>query len=68
MKIETETVAIAKLSKDFYIQAEPGICQGHPCYEFWLCRQDYGIRTSLFGVPTQGCTLVEALETFEPTF
>ena len=69
MKIEKKEVLIAQLSNDFYIQAEEDTVQDYPTYEFWLCRRNYGIRTSLWGVPTeQYKDLKTALESFEPTF
>lgn len=36
---------------DFYVEAEECDCNGEKTAEFWIGRKDYGIKTSMFGVP-----------------
>ena len=46
-KIKKKEIYVLELSKDFYVEAE----QTADCYEFWICRENYGIKHSLFGIP-----------------
>lgn len=48
-KIMKKEVLVYPLSKDFYIEAE----KTDEDYSFWLCRNNYGIKVGVYGVPLE---------------
>lgn len=63
-----QEVVRVDISKEFYIEATYDECQGIKTIEFWLCRINYGIKTSMFGIEWKGEKLRDALNEWKEDF
>lgn len=50
-KIKVKKQLVLELSKDFYIEAE--VDNEQQCFDFWLCRNNYGLKIFMHGLPFQ---------------
>ena len=64
--MKTKKMYVEELSKDFWVECEYDKNEG--CAEFWLCRESYGIKINLFGIPCDDSDVKETFKEFIPDF
>lgn len=54
MKKTTYTVTRFDIEDGFYVEVSPN-AEGKPMYDFFLCKEEYGIKDFMFGLYTKDC-------------